>query len=825
MHRAEPAPPAHAAATAGILRRAGAILEEVFGFDDFRPGQRRAIEAVAAGRDCLVVMPTGSGKSLCYQVPALAGAGTTLVVSPLIALMKDQVDALRLRGAPATFINSSLTAGELSRRLDSLRAGEIRLLYVAPERFRSGQFRRALSALNVSLLAIDEAHCISEWGHDFRPDYRRLREVRDSLGGVCTIALTATATPDVQEDIVRELGMKDPERIVTGFDRPNLRYRVIPASGQRRKLEALRRVVLEIIARSGRDGPPAGIVYTGTRRHAEAVADFLRELAAEADVDASAAFCRAYHAGLEDDERRRVQEDFMEGRLACVAATNAFGMGVDKADIRFVIHFSLPGNVESYYQEVGRAGRDGLPAECVLLFAEKDRRLQDFFIHCSHPSRETIERVHDALWSLGESPILRPLSDLTALLESRGALPRRGGMTTLRSALAILERAGALEQVDHHSDLARIAPGPRTAGIAALPAAEESSLAAVGAALERLFAEPSGAAASVHVPSWAEEMGLSPHLVHRALSFLAEEGRISYAASFRGRAIVLPPARRPLAVDFEALRERRRRDEVRLQQMVALARSFRCRRSAILEYFGEEIVEESCGNCDRCRSGLARSGEASRAMSDREITVLRKILSGVARARGICGKGRIVQMLIGSRARAMTESGLDRLSTYGLLKDMGRREVGEIIDQLEMVGCLRREGGLRPVLQLTALGVRVMKAEERIGIEFPRAPSLESLPAAAASRGETSGDGGEGAAQEPSEEDEELFQRLRTIRRRIAGELGVPAYRVFNDRALRSMAQLRPASDEEMREVPGVGDVTLKRFGAPFLEEIRRAAM
>jgi ATP-dependent DNA helicase RecQ len=334
------------------------------GLAEFRPGQREIIEAVVAGRPTIAVLPTGAGKSLCYQLPATILDGLTVVVSPLIALMKDQVDGLTARGVAATFVNSTLEPNEREQRLSAAIAGRVRLLYVAPERFRSSGFLTTLRRARVALLAVDEAHCIAEWGHDFRPDYARLGEVVRALRPARLVALTATATPDVQGEIAAQLGMESPAVFVRGFDRPNLAFEVEQAGGDRDKLDRLLRLLRDA------DGGTA-IVYAATRRKAEDVATALRTARVPA---------RAYHAGLDDDERAAVQEAWSSGKLRVVVATNAFGMGVDKADVRLVVHHELPSSVEAYYQEAGRAGRDGRPARCVLLFNHRDVRTREWMI-------------------------------------------------------------------------------------------------------------------------------------------------------------------------------------------------------------------------------------------------------------------------------------------------------------------------------------------------------------------------------------------------------------------------------------------------------------
>ena len=332
------------------------VLKEIFGFDSFRPGQEEVIRAVLDGRDTLAVMPTGGGKSLCYQVPALMGEGLTVIVSPLISLMKDQVDSLlqsSVEGAAA--LHSGLDAEERWEVEKKIRTGEIRLLYVAPERLRSLEFVLALRRAGVGLFVVDEAHCISEWGHDFRPDYLFLPRVVRDLGSPPVLALTATATPRVRQDILRSLRMREPEVVVTSFNRPNLTYRVFSAKEKKDKLP----LILEVI----RNSPPPGIVYGTTRKECEELAASLKR----AGVDAA-----HYHAGMGAAERSSVQERFMTDELDVVVATIAFGMGVDKPNVRFVVHASVPGSLPAYIQEAGRAGRDGEESECVVLYRGAD---------------------------------------------------------------------------------------------------------------------------------------------------------------------------------------------------------------------------------------------------------------------------------------------------------------------------------------------------------------------------------------------------------------------------------------------------------------------
>lgn len=598
------------------------LLRTFFGHGSFRTGQEPLIDAVLSGRDVLGVMPTGAGKSVCYQLPALMMQGLTLVVSPLISLMKDQVGALLQSGVPAAYLNSSLSQGEYFDVMDRTRRGVYKLLYVTPERLLTDSFLALVKEVPISLLAVDEAHCVSQWGQDFRPSYLQIPEfIRQMPKRPVVGAFTATATQQVKEDIVKLLLLQDPLRITTGFDRPNLFFRV---TKPRNKSDWLITFLQERPQESG-------IVYCATRKLVEAVCE---------DLNTKGVSAARYHAGLSDEERLQNQKDFVNDTVRVMVATNAFGMGIDKSNVGFVVHYNMPKDIESYYQEAGRAGRDGSKAQCVLLFAPGDVSTAKYLIFNTQ--------------------------DNEALTDSEQELIRQ-------------------------------------------------------------------------------------------------------------------------------------RDLRRLEQMTGYCKTAGCLRAYLLRYFGEEYPEE-CGSCGNCQSGLEQ----------RDITVeAQKILSAVARAerkyRHGVGVNAIVLMLSGSRERKVSQLGLDRLPTYGIMKDTDRRLIRDYTDFLIQEGYLRTDGGEYPVVRLAQNARGVLANGERVTYLYRKPKEIE--PAHPVTVGNT--------------ENGPLYEELRALRRQLAAEAKIPPYMVFSNATLEDMADRRPVDMEGFLQVSGVGEAKAKKYGKVFLKKLR----
>ena len=689
-------------------------LQTHFGFDSLRPGQDAVVTTVMEGRDALVIMPTGGGKSLCYQLPALCKPGVTLVVSPLIALMKDQVDALVRRNIPATMINSSLTAEEYRERMGAFRRGEYKLVYVAPERFGSESFMAILETSGVSLLAVDEAHCLSQWGHDFRPDYLKLGRVLERLNHPQTIALTATATPRVREDILTTLGLRDPAVVVHGFARENLSFRISHCDTQADKLMRLRHLI---------DEEKTGIIYCSTRKKVMTVFN---------DLKAAGANAVAYHAGLTDAEREFAQNRFLSGEADVAVATNAFGMGIDRPDVRFVAHFEIPGSVEAYYQEAGRAGRDGQPSVCELLFNHADLKTQEFFFEGANPPVSLILQLYALLrrhCSPDSNELELTVDEMATMLNLKNAM-------CVGSALAVLARAGAIERYDvpgHHVRTTRVCD----------PAARQGDL----------------------------------------------------------------------AIDREALRDKAERDHAKIEAITQYAYSRGCRQQWILRYFGEN-ASAPCGCCDACSEDEpAAAGD----LAPEEVLLIQKALSGVARAsrrlpggtwQSIFGRVKIIQMLRGSKA---CPPSLQRLTTFGLLAHISEDRLKGLFRALLRAGLLETSGGDRPLITLTPLGAQVMAGKEtpRLSGEGWR----QAPPTRRSVRRTVDGI----ALGAP---DETLYRAMVELRKSLAAEKGIPAYRIIGNDALRGLSARKPLSKAAAGAVKGIGPFIAQHYLPAFLELI-----
>jgi ATP-dependent DNA helicase RecQ len=632
------------AAVAGDPR---ALLSTRFGFDSFRPGQQQVVETLLAGRSALAVFPTGSGKSLCYQLPALMLEGVTIVVSPLIALMKDQIDDLQRRGIEAARLDSSLGAAEQRQIGERLRSGALKLLYVAPERFNNERFLTQLARIRISLFAVDEAHCISEWGHNFRPDYLKLAERARELAAERVLALTATATPAVVADICAGFGIEEADAVVTGFYRPNLTLLMTPvAAGERDRL---------LLERLRERSPGSTIVYVTLQRTALRVA----ELLAKAGLPA-----RPYHAGMSTEDRVAVQEWWAGARDGIVVATIAFGMGIDKADVRYVYHYNLPKSLESYSQEIGRAGRDGRESVCELLACPDDVPTLENFAFGDTPTRE-------ALAGFLADVVEHPAGAEFALSEYELSLRHDMRPLVLRTALTYLELDGVLRQGT-----------PFYAGYRLRPTGESFE------AVYRRFDESRagflrGLIASgktgrtwttIEPDEAGSTLGEPRSRIVSALEYLDEQGLIELqAAEVRQRYTVLarPDCENDVVERLLARFVRRERSETeRIQNVLTLVTFDGCKVSALVAYFGEERAQP-CGHCSHCLNGRPQRLPGAEPKPPIEAVVgLKSLIELRAGNTDALGTPRqAARFLAGITSPASTRAKLTRHPLFGTLND------------------------------------------------------------------------------------------------------------------------------------------------------------
>lgn len=635
------------------------ILNDRFKLDAFRPGQEAVIDALLAGRSALAIFPTGGGKSLCYQLPALLLDGLTLVVSPLIALMKDQVDALVRLKIPAARLDSSLSAEEVKRIYQSMESGDVKLLYVSPERLKNERFVQRLKRIRIGLMAIDEAHCISEWGHNFRPDYLKLADLARTLRVERVLALTATATPSVAADICRQFEIEKQDHVQTSFRRPNLHIRVTPCAHKERLPLLLQRI-------ESQPKSASTIVYVTLQETAERVAEAL---------SVSGHRAAFYHAGMGDEQRVAVQDAFMSGEIDIVAATIAFGMGIDKTDIRAVYHFNLPKSIENYVQEIGRAGRDGNVSHCELLACADDRLTLTNFVYGDTPSRESLYAFLDALLH-NEDVFDVSTYDLSHRFDIRPLV--------INTALTYLELDGIVAATTPFYSEYKVSFIESADAICARFDGER------GQFLRQVFrAGKQGSKwLTLDCAQVEQATGQARDRMTRALGYLEEQGLIELQASGLRQGyqkLVQPDIDAVLDKLVMLFETRERRDIERIDQVIHYANSRQCFAGQLLDYFGERD-EQSCGVCGRCvdpaqtlRPIEARAGE----LRDVDVAEVRAILAENHPA--LCQARQIARFLCGLPSPATSRGKMKQHDSFGALAGLPFNVV------LDAVTRLRRE--------------------------------------------------------------------------------------------------------------------------------------
>jgi ATP-dependent DNA helicase RecQ len=760
-------------------------LREMFGHEALKPGQAAVIEQVMAGKDVLAVMPTGSGKSLTFQLPAMLSEGTTLVISPLIALMKDQLESLPVAVQERTaLINSSLQPAEIRRRLDDLRAGKLKLVYVAPERLRHHAFLDALRASNVARVVVDEAHCISLWGHDFRPDYLSIPTALQELGEPPVVAITATATEAMGRQIAAALN-RQMEVVRLSVFRPNLFYEVINVNSRDDKIAKAAEIC--------RQERGAGIIYVSSRRDTERIAMLLRDRGISA---------LHYHAGMDPETRALHQDRFMRGQVRVMVATIAFGMGVDKADVRFIIHFAAPRSLEAYAQESGRAGRDGFRARCVLVTAPSDKATLTHSIRRDQMSLEALRAIYTRLRkaATGNWAILDPAS-LSPPSEDDDA-----GDQDARVALGLLEQA---RLVHRHPD----APSsytlqwlPDQGGVKA-PASDESWNRLVAWFESTDQVQPR----SLRTASTCDAIGLTPTELDR---LLATRPEFIVRDNSRTACLELIPATGDTARTMTTLLEKAHADaKRRVDQVIAYSRGRTCRHAALAAHLGERLApcKTSCDVCTAAAHGRTIDETPVTAVAKRAHTTAEDAFAVLTAARNLpypLGKPGLVNLMLGSmesRIRA------DRSASFGALKDVQKSKVEALIDRLAEEGFLFRDMEHEyKLISLTEAGSEATLAN---------LASFETAAAPAIGINRKTGKP-EIDLSDLSPDDADLCQRLTAWRRERASADAVPAYVVAHNTTLVNIAVTRPTTLTALAAVPGFGATRAEKYGRDLLRVI-----
>ncbi|TYP92714.1 ATP-dependent DNA helicase RecQ [Fodinibius salinus] len=576
-----------------LFSKAQQSLEQYWGFPSFRSGQDDAIKSVLAGQNTMVLFPTGGGKSLCYQVPATVLGGLTVVISPLVALMQDQVQQLNDRGIAATFVNSTISSWEIEQRFANARNGMYDLLYCSPERLQTDLWQAEMPKLNIDLIAIDEAHCISEWGHDFRPSYREIRPaLKDIADEITWMALTATATPEVRDDIQQSLGFEDSEIVSKGFERPNLKWWVTSTEQKQQKL-------LQAVKKAA--GRGSGLIYGGTRKNCE---ELSQQITQRLGINT-----KAYHAGIETGDRKEIQQKWITGEIPLVVATNAFGMGIDKADCRYVIHYEMPYSLESYYQEAGRAGRDGQESFPLLLFKPSDAIIAERRIKDSYPEKEQLQHVYDVLCDHLNLAVGSAMEESEEV--SIKKLKKRAGSSKriIRSSLKVLKQLGIIELIEYITP--QIGVQFITGADYIRDKIEELENRKKSHFLDTLFRQYSGEAMGemkyLKFEYIQRKLNLSPNAVKKGLQVLQDHDQMLKFELIGELPLVrlVDERQSKLQLSKKELEKHRNSLLKKLDYMKGYIETEGCREVYIRQYFGEEKVQE-CGHCDNCLSNEAQ---------------------------------------------------------------------------------------------------------------------------------------------------------------------------------------------------------------------------
>lgn len=748
-------------------------LKNNFGYSEFRPGQLEIINSILEGNDTMAIMPTGGGKSICYQIPALVLEGTAIVISPLISLMKDQVDVLKAKGISAESLNSLMSVREVNEVIHNAVNGKYKMLYIAPERLQTKKFNEILAQIPISFIAVDEAHCISEWGHDFRPAYLKIPQALGFDRDYPIAAFTATATKEVRIDIAKNLSLRKPKRFLKGFDRPNLTYIT-------RTTEDKVDTCVDIVRSSGNGST---IIYAGTRKRVEEFYEALKERDVSIDM---------YHAGLPDDYRNETQEKFFNGKIKTIIATNAFGMGIDKENVRNVIHIDLPGTIEAYYQEAGRAGRDGKPSNCILLYHPGDITLQEFFIDVSYPAVDQIERVYVALYKkagveMGEYAH-EPLDISSALIAAYLSSTQK----TVSSVLRFLRNHGVISSSKYFSKATIKFLSDRNTLMQYYELLPEW----LKLPTESIFrsADTSTNTTYQHIDPLeiAQKHGIEADNIIKAINKLAYEGHIDYNPESNAKGIYLVKERmrfQDLPIDFEEHANRRIFANEKLEYMKEYAETDKCKRNYILNYFQDNEVTEDCGRCSSCLI----PNSVKKLKDEKKEYINIKIIDSLHEIDSKFGKTIIRHFLAGKATQKVQKFELENLNMFGCLSEYNDAEVKEYLDSSISNNYVAVSRNRFPVLSITEKGYSLVgkKLEEQV----------------------------DKIKTEHSYSDD-LYNLLSNLRTKLAKKSKVVENKIITNDLLMKLSSDSPNNILELRKLKGYDIEFIRNYGADFVKSI-----
>ncbi len=751
-------------------------LKKYFGYSSFRSGQEEIIESILSGKNTLAVMPTGGGKSICYQLPALIKDGIAIIISPLIALMKDQVDALEKNNIPAVFINSSLSTEEVALKFEQIRNKEFKMVYIAPERIESKRFINLMNEVKTSFIAVDEAHCISEWGHDFRPSYLLVPNLSKELGNPPIIALTATATPEVQEDIIKQLNMNNTNRFITGFNRPNLSY-----FSENCTDKAYR--ITEII-KSSELG--SNMIYCGSRKKVESLTDSLKKLGIKAGY---------YHAGLKDNFRKQAQDDFFKKDNSVIVATNAFGMGIDKSNVRNVIHCDFTQTLESYYQEAGRAGRDGKESKCTILYQEEDKDLQLFFINSNYPSKQDIAKLYEYLYELtgatyGQRPDNQIFLDDYAIAE-RVKLP----LFTVTSIMKLFAKHRIMAKGNSRiNPSVKFTSTPRR--IQEYLKSQDMQKSFILESLLRFV--PSNAfqeEIEFDLNRFLYKYNLKADEVKAALQNYNFSNILEYHGAGSSEGIYFYKERTGIdytGIDFDDLERRKNNAFKKLDLVEEYIYTANCKRNYILNYFGEDDIKEKCGKCSSCLSP-----EKNKQIESRAAFIKKNLLLVVHNFNESFARSVLLDLLLGKNSKAVLAFKLDKFDLFGICKEIPEELVSEIFNKCIIQGLVRYGDDTYRKISITD------KGSEYIAKSAPQKFIYDRT-------------------KKKAEYDESLYKKLLALRQGLALKERVQERGIISDIMLKKIAVSPPRSIKEMELIGSLGKLFMLNFAEYFLNIINK---